>query len=472
MQAIVFANRYGNELAPLNQQYCPALLPVANKPLVAYTLEDLADAGVTQVKMVICADAKKVQSRIGNGEQWGLTIEYFLSKPEEQVNSVLARMHIDKTAQALVVRGDILRSPCLNRFVEFSRLVPSKFVHAKMDDRNPGMMMLPAGWKHNQLLNWPLQVTSVNHDNSIAQVLHGHCFYVDSLMAYVEASDFVIANDDFSVKGRKMKTQINDKNLVVEAQCELPLLENISVFGAIGEYTKVSNKAQLTESVVVGKYCFIEDSKIRNSIILPNTYVGPQLSVENKIISQNLIIDPQTNSWSKVEDETLIAKSSKSAVNYNGVFQRAILLMLYILLSPLLITLFVGAFIMKPKKPIVTETVMNNQNESVKAHKFNFKNESVALLPQVWLAVKGDLALFGASSKHQNLHQNLHQNSHNSTATYGVYGPVQLNFDDNTPKEEVQMVEMEFEQSSKPRYLVNMLQNQFKATKPSIVIKN
>ncbi len=36
MQAIVFANRNGNELAPLDQQYCPALLPLANKALVEY----------------------------------------------------------------------------------------------------------------------------------------------------------------------------------------------------------------------------------------------------------------------------------------------------------------------------------------------------------------------------------------------------------------------------------------------------
>ncbi|WP_394494346.1 sugar phosphate nucleotidyltransferase [Shewanella sp. ENK2] len=71
MQAIVFANRTGNELAPLNQQYCPALLPVANKALVEYTLEDLASAGVTDVKLVICSDAKKSKvnsEMVSNGD--------------------------------------------------------------------------------------------------------------------------------------------------------------------------------------------------------------------------------------------------------------------------------------------------------------------------------------------------------------------------------------------------------------------
>ncbi|WP_153914291.1 sugar phosphate nucleotidyltransferase [Shewanella sp. TC10] len=464
MQAIVFANRNGNELAPLNQHYCPALLPVANKALVEYTLEDLAAAGITDVKMVISHEAQKIESQIGNGEQWGLTLDYFLSKPEEQVDSVLSRMNIDKTVQALVVRGDILRSPCLARFIEFSRLMPSKFVHAKMDQRNPAMMMLPAGWKHNQLLNWPLETTDVDHNNSVAQVIHGECFYIDSLAAYVKASDYVINSQDFCVKGRAINTKNPQQNLVVEAQCQLPDLSETQAFGAIGEFTKVSNKAQLAQGIVVGEYCFIEDSQIQDSIILPNTYVGPQLSVENKIISQDLIIDPQTNSWSKVEDQNLIAKSTQETSNYNGVFQRAILLMLYVLLSPLLLSLFLGSLILKPRKPIVSETVINNNKQPVKAHKFNISNPSFALLPQVWLVVKGDLQLFGASTQYQS--------KQDGSTTYGVYGPVQLNFNKDTPIEEVQMVEMEFEHSKKPMYLINMLQHQFDKTNTTVEIKS
>lgn len=464
MQAIVFANRNGNELTPLDQHYCPALLPVANKALVEYTLEDLASAGVTNVKMVISHDAKKIESQIGNGEQWGLNIDYFLSKPEEHVNSVLSRMSIDKTAQALVVRGDMLRSPCLARFIEFSRLMPSKFVHAKMAQRNPAMMMLPAGWKHNQLLNWPLETTEVDHTNSVAQVLHGECFYIDSLAAYVAASDYVINSQDFCVKGRTINTNQPQSCLVVEAQCQLPDLSETDVFGAIGEYTKVSSKAQLSQGIVVGEYCFIEDSQIQNSIILPNTYVGPQLSVENKIISQDLIIDPQTNSWSKVEDQSLIAKSTQEATNYNGIFQRAVLMFLYLLLSPLLISLFLGSLILKPKKPIVSETVINNEQQAVKAHKFNIDSPGFALLPQIWLVIKGDLNLFGASTKYQS--------KADDSTTYGVYGPVQLNFDESTPIEEVKMVEMEFEQSKKPLYLVNMLKKQFDKSNPAIEMKS
>ncbi|MDO6641205.1 MULTISPECIES: NDP-sugar synthase [unclassified Shewanella] len=464
MQAIVFANRNGNELAPLNQQYCPALLPLANKPLVEYTLEDLADAGISQVKMVICADAEQLEAQIGNGQQWGLNIEYFLSKPQEAVNSVLARMHIDNTTQALVVRGDILRSPCLERFVAFSSMVPTKFVHATMEQRNPGMMMLPAGWKHNQLLNWPLQTTAVDHDDSIAQVLHGQCFYLDSLSGYVAATEFVICSKIFSSKGRKHQTGSSNQSLMVEAQCELPQLDSAEVYGAIGEYTKVSHKAQLTDAVVVGKYCFIEDSQIQNSIILPNTYVGPQLSVNNKIISQDLMIDPQTSSWSKIEDQSLIATSTQSASNYHTLMQRGLMMMFYILLSPLLLTLFVGALIIKPNKPLLTETVINNHNKAVKAHKFNFNNKFFSLLPQLWLAAKGDLALFGASSKHKHLHD--------SNTTYGVYGPVQLNFDQHTPDEEIQMVEMEFAQAQKPLYLANILQQKFHSKQADIIIKS
>lgn len=463
MQAIVFANRTGNELAPLNQQYCPALLPVANKALVEYTLEDLASAGVTDVKLVICSDAKKIESQLGNGQQWGLKIDYFLSKPEEQVNSVLSRMSINKDTQALVVRGDMLRSPCLGRFIEFASLMPSKFVHAKMSQRNPAMMMLPAGWKHHELMNWPLETKEVNHADSVAQLLHGECFYLDSLAAYVEASEYVINSRDFCVKGRAIATNNTKQHLIVEAQCQLPDLSKTDVYGAIGEFTKVSPKASLTEGVVVGEYCFIEDSTIQNSIILPNSYVGPQLSVNNKIISQDLMIDPQTNSWTRIEDPSLIAKSVQEPTQYNTLIQRAGLLILYVLLSPLLLTLFLCACINKPRKPIVTDTVVSNDNQPIKVHKFNIASPSFALLPQLWSAAKGDLNLFGASTQFQS--------KINSSTPYGVYGPVQLNFDETTPIEEVQMVEIEFEQANKPQYLVNLLQQQMNKANTDIVIK-
>ena len=45
MQAIIFADRRGAELSPLCDAQCPALLPVANRPLLHYTIEDLAEAG-------------------------------------------------------------------------------------------------------------------------------------------------------------------------------------------------------------------------------------------------------------------------------------------------------------------------------------------------------------------------------------------------------------------------------------------
>lgn len=77
MQAIIFANRTGDELAPLDQYYCPALLPIGNKSAIEYTLEDIASSGITKVKLIISSQAQEIEQRLGDGKRWGLDIEYF-----------------------------------------------------------------------------------------------------------------------------------------------------------------------------------------------------------------------------------------------------------------------------------------------------------------------------------------------------------------------------------------------------------
>jgi glucose-1-phosphate thymidylyltransferase len=52
------------------------LVPVANKPILFYGLEHMAEAGIKEVGMIVGDTAAEVQAAAGDGSQWGLEITY------------------------------------------------------------------------------------------------------------------------------------------------------------------------------------------------------------------------------------------------------------------------------------------------------------------------------------------------------------------------------------------------------------
>jgi len=51
-------------------------VPVANKPILYYGLEAMAEAGIKQVGMIVGDTAREVMAAVGDGSAWGLTVTY------------------------------------------------------------------------------------------------------------------------------------------------------------------------------------------------------------------------------------------------------------------------------------------------------------------------------------------------------------------------------------------------------------
>lgn len=47
-------------------------MPVANKPVPYYVLEDIARAGITDVGIVVGETAEEIRKAVGDGERFGL----------------------------------------------------------------------------------------------------------------------------------------------------------------------------------------------------------------------------------------------------------------------------------------------------------------------------------------------------------------------------------------------------------------
>ncbi len=76
MKALVLSGGSGTRLRPITHTSAKQLVPVANKPVLFYGLEAIAEAGVTDVGIIVGDTAPAIQEAVGDGSRFGLKVTY------------------------------------------------------------------------------------------------------------------------------------------------------------------------------------------------------------------------------------------------------------------------------------------------------------------------------------------------------------------------------------------------------------
>ena len=79
MKGIILAGGLGTRLRPISHTGPKQLVPIANKPVLHYIIEDIKNAGITEIGIIVGYTKDRIQKIIdscGDGSKWNVKITY------------------------------------------------------------------------------------------------------------------------------------------------------------------------------------------------------------------------------------------------------------------------------------------------------------------------------------------------------------------------------------------------------------
>jgi glucose-1-phosphate thymidylyltransferase len=119
VKALILAGGAGTRLRPITHTRAKQLVPVANKPILFYGLEAIADAGIKEVGIVVGETADEVRAAVGDGSVWGLTVTYLPQEaPLGLAHAVLIAREFLADDDFVMYLGDNMLKQSLKDFVD------------------------------------------------------------------------------------------------------------------------------------------------------------------------------------------------------------------------------------------------------------------------------------------------------------------------------------------------------------------
>lgn len=130
MKGLVLSGGHGNRLRPLTHTRAKQLFPVANRPILFYGLQDLADAGIRDIGIVVGDTEGEIREAVGDGSSWNMRVRYIRQdEPLGLAHAVkISREFLGDDPFVMYLGDNILAGGVRDLVAEFERLAPDAMV--------------------------------------------------------------------------------------------------------------------------------------------------------------------------------------------------------------------------------------------------------------------------------------------------------------------------------------------------------
>ena len=311
LKGLVLSGGKGTRLRPLTYTTAKQLIPVANRPILAYVFDHLKRGGIQEVAVVIAPDTgDEVREFLGDGSSWSMKVDYIVQdKPGGLAHAVkISRSWLGERPFVMYLGDNLLQEGIEEASAEFDKeqadavimlkrvANPSSFGVAVLDSEGNAVRLVekPKDPPSDLALIGVYLFSPRIHDaiEQIEPSARGELEITDAIQRLLDSGGRVRTRvvDGWWLDTGKKDDLLNANYTVLDTWTRREL--NGEVTGSdIDGRVSIDTGAQVSNSKIRGPAVIGRDTVIENSFIGPYTSIGNGCRVVNSAVEHSVVLE-------------------------------------------------------------------------------------------------------------------------------------------------------------------------------------
>jgi NDP-sugar pyrophosphorylase family protein len=298
MNCIIFAYKQENSK---NNHVTDIMTPILGMSILQRGMIHISKKGCKKVMIYIDSAQNPIKEFLGNGERWGLSIDYqFVEKSISKLD-ILTKEEFVKDENYFITNINCLE-------IEFTdKLNTVWYKENTVQEQWSGVGFFAGLWLKDNLM-------------LIEKIGKGKIDLSAAMINFEKIEEEIIyKNDsDFLNKGKKILDEIcNNENIKIIGK-ESNIHKSVEIIQPcyIGKWVRISKGCKIGPYAIIEDGSIIDiDSCVSNSVVLENTYVGEKLEIHNAIVGNGKISFTQASVYLDNLEDTFCRSVNQSNKN-------------------------------------------------------------------------------------------------------------------------------------------------------------
>jgi len=316
MKAIVLSGGKGTRLRPLTYTGAKQLVPIANRPILSYVLDNISKVGIKEVGIIISPETgSEVRETMGDGAKWGINITYIMQdEPKGLAHAVRTAAPFLGQEPFVMYLGDNLIGCGIEKFVDTFTTTGADAVILLKPVDNPQSFGVAEADSNGRIIC--LEEKPKNPKSNLALVgVYIFSPEIHNAIANIKPSprgelEITDAIQDLIKRGAPVHSLVLDTWWLDTGKKDDLLAANTIV---LDEWFKRDIRGTVENSQVTGRVTIEEGAVVKNSTLRGPIVIGSNSVVEDSFIGPFTSIGSNTRVYKSIVEHCVILSGAELA---------------------------------------------------------------------------------------------------------------------------------------------------------------